>query len=131
MFSLDKPTSQTSVGWGGASSRAVDGRLNGLWPQGTCTHTQKSGTQSWSVNLEDQFVVSSVVIHNRRDCCQERLNGAKVSYTIVFTILKVIAVGTTLSTLFWAALIVSGPNYGRWRLQRPNKGVKIAEFLIT
>eukprot|EP00116_Pleurobrachia_bachei_P000230 sb/3460492/ len=75
---LGLPTSQTSVGWSGAASRAVDGRTNGIWSQSTCTHSANTGENHWQVDLLDKKSVSKVVIHNRRDCCQERIDGAQV-----------------------------------------------------
>jgi len=75
---LNKPASQTSVGWNGIASRGVDGRISGTWGHGTCTHSATNIYNEWSVNLLDQYTVNSVVIYNRRDCCQPRINGAKV-----------------------------------------------------
>ena len=72
------PTWQSTVGHGGVSSRAVDGKTNGLWAKGTCTHSLTSNYNQWRVDLLDQYDVNSVLIYNRLDCCQERINGAKV-----------------------------------------------------
>ena len=36
-----KPTDQSSFGWNGPSSRAVDGNANPLYGAGSCTATQK------------------------------------------------------------------------------------------
>jgi len=74
---LGVPTTQTSTGWGGSSSRAVDGNTNGQWSGRSCTHTARGG-QSWSATLPEDLVVDNVVIYNRQDCCQNRINGAEV-----------------------------------------------------
>ena len=68
------------MGWGGVPSRAVDGGISGWYPHGTCACSAHAGKNDWSVNLIDSYKVDSVVIFNRRDCCQERLIGAKVLY---------------------------------------------------
>ena len=77
------PTSQTSVGWSGAASRAVDGKSNGVWSQATCTHSANAGKNHWQVDLLDEKSVSKVVIHNRRDCCQDRIDGAQVNCSFI------------------------------------------------
>ena len=39
----------------------------------------------WKVDLIDKYEVNSVVIHNRVDCCSERINGVQVcDYVAVF-----------------------------------------------
>ena len=58
----------------------MDGRISGTWSKGTCTHSQNAGANWWAVDLESDHEVDSVVIYNRMDCCQNRLNGAKVRY---------------------------------------------------
>ncbi|KAL5249183.1 hypothetical protein ACHWQZ_G018138 [Mnemiopsis leidyi] len=75
-LAYNKPTSQSSTGWGGVSSRAVDGNEAGRYSSGTCTHT--SGPGWWKVDLEANYVVENIWIRNRIDCCSERLNGAMV-----------------------------------------------------
>ena len=75
-----KTATQSSVGWGGLPGRGVDGRISGTWNKGTCTHSQNAGANWWAVDLESNHEVDSVVIYNRMDCCQNRLNGAKVRY---------------------------------------------------
>ena len=76
---LGKPTSQSSTGWGGFSSRAVDGNPNGKWSKWSTTHTAKQTNPSWEVDLLDDFSVSNIKIYNRVDCCSGRLSGAEVT----------------------------------------------------
>ena len=74
----EKHASQSSVGWGGLPARGIDGRISGTWSKGTCTHSANAGSNQWRVELLDHYDVDSVVIFNRMDCCQNRINGAKV-----------------------------------------------------
>ena len=83
------PTTQTSVAHNGAASRAVDGRTNGIWNQGTCTHSANAGKNHWQVDLLDEKSVSKVVIHNRRDCCQDRIDGAQVIRLLFYKHLQI------------------------------------------
>ena len=78
------PAWESSIGWGGVASRAVDGRISGYWGRGTCTHTSNTQFNQWKVNLFDMYTVDSVVLYNRQDCCTARLVGAKVKYFIDF-----------------------------------------------
>ena len=48
-------------------------------PSGTCTHTSGAGPHWWKVDLLESNQISAVVIHNRVDCCQDRIDGVKVS----------------------------------------------------
>ncbi|KAI8486963.1 hypothetical protein Bbelb_352230 [Branchiostoma belcheri] len=75
---LGKPAYQTST-HDGPADRAVDGNTNGkYYHAGSCTHTVDVGggetDPSWWVDLGQSYKVDRVVIFNRRDCCQERLN---------------------------------------------------------
>lgn len=77
-LALRKPARQSSTGWRGVPSRGVDGNTNTRWGGRSCTHTQKWGNQWWHVDLGNNQKVSKVVIYNRQDCCNRRLDGAKV-----------------------------------------------------
>ena len=78
LLSQGRPTKQDSVGWGGQPSRAVDGNANGQWGSGTSSHTARNKNSWWQVDLQGTHAVYLVVIHNRWDCCQDRINGAVV-----------------------------------------------------
>jgi len=75
---LGRPTTQSSIGWGGASSRAVDGNANQYWGGRSCTHTGANTGNWWSVELDNEEYVNSVIVHNRMDCCQDRIDLAQV-----------------------------------------------------
>jgi hypothetical protein len=69
-------TKQSSVAWGGASARAVDGNTAGNFGSGSCTHTNFEKAW-WAVDLGDTYQIEKVVLWNREDCCSERLNNVR------------------------------------------------------
>ncbi|KAL5252435.1 hypothetical protein ACHWQZ_G015268 [Mnemiopsis leidyi] len=75
-LAFGKHTMQSSTGWGGVPSRAVDGIESGHWGHGSCTHTAGAGW--WMVDLREAYAVKRVWIQNRVDCCADRINGVKV-----------------------------------------------------
>ena len=78
LLSEGMPTKQNSVGWGGVPQRAVDGNVDGRYGANTCTHSQGNKNNWWQVDLQRASVVNLVLIHNRKDCCQNRIDGAQV-----------------------------------------------------
>ncbi|XP_039618152.1 fucolectin-1-like [Polypterus senegalus] len=62
----------------GDVSHAIDGRRNGNFGDGRCTHTVLETSPWWRVNLRATYAISSVVVYNRQDCCDDRLNGAEI-----------------------------------------------------
>jgi hypothetical protein len=84
-LALGKTTTQSSTGWNGASSRAVDGNVAGSFESGSCTHTfnevskNAGGVSWWMVDLEKEAEVRKVVVYNRNDdCCKNRNNQFQV-----------------------------------------------------
>jgi hypothetical protein len=70
------PAKQSSTGWGGAASRAVDGNKNANYGGRSCTHTYRDrGGSWWEVELANVTTIEAVRVTNRADCCSERLNG--------------------------------------------------------
>lgn len=62
-----------------AASKANDGRRNSFYSQGFCSHTAGNETNPWwRVDLRRTYLVTSVKVTNRGDCCAERLNGAEI-----------------------------------------------------
>lgn len=79
-IALGRPTSQSSTGYGGPSSRAVDGNRSGNYGDNSVTHTLKDDpNQWWEVNLEQRYDIVEIRVYNRADCCSARLNGFKVT----------------------------------------------------
>lgn len=79
-LALGRPTSQTTTAYGGVSSRAVDGWVNGAWANGTITHTDDTTpNNAWEVDLLGIFALSEIHLFNRADCCWTRLSNFRVS----------------------------------------------------
>ena len=78
-LAFEKPTSQSSIAFGGVPSRAVDGNPNGNWGTGSVTHTNTEYQPWWQVDLQSVQPIGSVVLFNRTDCCADRLSNFKVS----------------------------------------------------
>ncbi|XP_040263665.1 uncharacterized protein LOC120979167 isoform X2 [Bufo bufo] len=57
---------------------SIDGSLSSNYMAGECTHTRKELRPWWNLDLKSSYRISSVAITNRRDCCQERINGAEI-----------------------------------------------------
>ena len=68
----------SSNGWNGQPVFTVDGNKddNQSWPNSN--HTQNGDNEWLELDLNDDYMVSRIVIYNRPDCCQDRLNGAKI-----------------------------------------------------
>ncbi|CAB9528663.1 F5/8 type C domain [Seminavis robusta] len=66
-----KPATQSSTFFGDVAAQGVDG-------DESLAHTDCELNPWWGVNLLETRTVSHVVVHNREDCCYERLNGLKV-----------------------------------------------------
>ncbi|XP_062421540.1 uncharacterized protein si:ch211-215k15.4 [Pungitius pungitius] len=61
-----------------AAYNAIDGNHNSNFESGSCSHTEKQTDPWWRVDLLHPYIITSIVITNRADCCKERLNGARV-----------------------------------------------------
>ena len=72
-LALRRPTKQSSTGYGGVSSRAVDGNSNTRYGGRSCTHTNLDNRPWWRVDLGASRTIKSVALTNRGDCCQGRL----------------------------------------------------------
>lgn len=58
--------------------RAIDGNIEGKFDQGSVTHTNEETNPWWLVDLGDTRDIGKIVIHNRADCCGDRLKDAVV-----------------------------------------------------
>ncbi len=61
----------------GAAQNAVDGNTESDYMLGSCTHTVGDDPW-WRVDLKEVHKVTSVIITNRGDCCEERIVGAQI-----------------------------------------------------
>lgn len=77
--------SQSSTGWGGDAARAIDGNANGSFSANSVTHTLVESQPWWQVDLRRARRIGEVILHNRSDCCAERLSDfdVKVSEDLV------------------------------------------------
>ncbi|XP_028933661.1 uncharacterized protein LOC103170811 isoform X1 [Ornithorhynchus anatinus] len=78
-LALGKSTSRSSTfDSRGDSKNAIDQSPSSSFTRNHCTHTRKDYQPWWRVDLHSRAIVSSVVILNRGDRCQERINGAEI-----------------------------------------------------
>lgn len=68
---------------GSQSYKAVDGNLNGLYYAGSCSHTNDGDREWWLVDLQGLFLISSVRIANRVDCCQYKLSNFTIEISVI------------------------------------------------
>lgn len=73
---------QSSTAHSGEASRANDGNTDGRYWVKSVTHTNHAGHNWWKVDLGRVYRIHHVSIYGRTDCCQDRINGARVSYII-------------------------------------------------
>lgn len=101
-----RPAKQSSTGWGGDASRAVDGNTQGDFFKGQSV-TSTSGAEAgwWEVDLGAVRGIDHVRLWNRTDCCAERLAGFRV--IVSETPLPEAPIPTSLST-HWS-YAVKGP----------------------
>lgn len=62
----------------GHAINAVDGNRDSHYEHGSCTATTLQDDPWWRLDLLDKYVVTSITITNRKDCCPERLDGAEI-----------------------------------------------------
>ncbi|HEX5709518.1 MAG TPA: PQQ-dependent sugar dehydrogenase [Pyrinomonadaceae bacterium] len=77
-LALGKPTAQSSTGFGGVASRAVDGNPDGAWTRNSMSTTLADAQAWWEVDLGSSRQLDHVKIWNRTDCCGERLSDFHV-----------------------------------------------------
>ncbi|XP_053335741.1 fucolectin-like [Clarias gariepinus] len=57
---------------------AIDGNTASSVGSGSCAHTSPQYDAWWRVDLLAEYLIGTVVITNRGDCCSERINGAEI-----------------------------------------------------
>nr|XP_046254802.1 fucolectin-7-like [Scatophagus argus] len=62
----------------GAAYNAIDGNREGEFHSGSCTHSAETSNPWWRVDLLESYIVTSIIITNRGDCCEERINGLQI-----------------------------------------------------
>ena len=79
-LALAGTASQSSTGYSGSASRAIDGNTNGRYNNGSVTHTANSdGSPWWQVDLGTTKNIGEIRLFNRTDCCSNRLSNFTVS----------------------------------------------------
>lgn len=81
-LAFEKPATQSSTAFGGDAARAVDGNTDGSYGYGSVSHTGFGPGQWWQVDLESVQRVREVVVHNRTDCCADKLNNFRLSTSV-------------------------------------------------
>ncbi|XP_030604708.1 fucolectin-1-like [Archocentrus centrarchus] len=61
-----------------AALNAIDGNRNSNFMDNSCTLTFEQSNPWWRVNLHESYIITSVTIINRGDCCHEKLNGLEI-----------------------------------------------------
>lgn len=77
---LGRSVEQSSTGWGGSASRAVDGNTDTNYWSNTTSHTNTNNNSWWKLTLSEIAInnISRITIFNRTDCCKERIFGSVV-----------------------------------------------------
>ncbi|WP_435748373.1 galactose-binding domain-containing protein [Microbacterium sp. PMB16] len=75
-------TATQSSQWSGGqtAARAVDSNTDGVFANGSVSHTDGNGTSNpwWQVDLGSDQAIGQIEVWNRTDCCNERLSGYKI-----------------------------------------------------
>lgn len=71
---------QSATSHGGRAERAIDGNTDGNWSRDSVTHTT-NGPNWWEGDLGREHRVTQVRLHNRTDCCADRLQGFHIILT--------------------------------------------------
>lgn len=62
----------------GSAYCAIDADRGSSFHAGSCTHSAESEDPWWKVDLLDSYIVTSMIIINRGDCCQHRIDGLRI-----------------------------------------------------
>jgi lysozyme len=74
-LAVGKTATQSSTAFGGVASRGVDGNEDGVYANGSVTHTAYEDQPYWEVDLGSVETIGSIKVWNRKDCCAERLTN--------------------------------------------------------
>ncbi|XP_028985089.2 uncharacterized protein LOC114843053 [Betta splendens] len=62
----------------GSASNAIDGYPEPHFHAGSCTHTDEESNPWWRLDLLETYIITSITITNRGDCCAERIRGLQI-----------------------------------------------------
>ena len=74
-LALGKVATQSTTGFGGEASRAIDGNTSGDWEENSVTHNLGDAQPWWQVDLGKVYWLDRVVVWNRTDAHGELLAG--------------------------------------------------------
>lgn len=80
-LALGKRTRQSSTYDNCSSNRGNDGVIDGNINAGSLVHTEYDQNAFWEVDLGRSFLIEEVKIHNRTDCCSDRLSNFEIFTT--------------------------------------------------
>lgn len=82
-LALDRPTRQSSTAdFGKAGSwLAVDGSADGLYSNGSVSHTNLENSPWWEVDLGEVCKIEAIRVFNRTDGVEDRLHDVQISAT--------------------------------------------------
>ncbi len=75
---LGKPATQSSTLSTYGPMRAVDGNLSGVLGDSSLSHTNLDAQAWWEVDLGASYSIATIHLHNRSDCCGDRLSNFHV-----------------------------------------------------
>lgn len=75
---LGKPATQSSTLSIYGPTRAVDGNLSGVLSDFSLSHTDLEAQAWWEVDLGASYSIATIHLHNRSDCCDDRLSNFHV-----------------------------------------------------
>lgn len=78
-LALDGVATQSSTGFNGVPSRAIDGNINGVFRNNSVTHTTRENNPWWQVQLPNIERIGKIALFNRIDCCSDRLTNFTVT----------------------------------------------------
>lgn len=75
-IALGKTVQQSSTAYGGKASRAIDGDTDGIWRNGSVSHTAAEAQAWWEIDLGSVNDIEYIDLYNRTDsCCSSRLSN--------------------------------------------------------
>jgi hypothetical protein len=74
-IAIGKTSDQSSIYGNADSGRAVDGNTDGNFANNSVTHTQEGSNNWWQVDLGNNYIIQTINIWTRTDCCEWRLSN--------------------------------------------------------
>lgn len=74
-LAIGKPADQSSVYESADAGRAVDNNTDGVYSNGSVTHSQEENQPWWQVDLGNNHKIDNIKLWTRSDCCEWRLSN--------------------------------------------------------